>query len=265
MKTAFLALLFYCTTAAAVYVKDGSVTTAKLGVTGGSTSAVGYPFVGDPNTGIYSSGANTLGLVTDGVERERISSGGVFSSPNPGQSTMLTECRTRAWVRIDPTTDVNLACTYSRTGTTVTVTATGHNELAGHEIRFNASTGSAADGDYVVTSVTNANVFTFTHVTSGSTSGNCTLDRSSVTASYNVANVAHRATGKYSINFSNFFPDTSYYADDGGQDLSVGTPNNGQASHQETAVGYAHAEYKNFDGANTSYLDPEGMRVSYCR
>jgi hypothetical protein len=68
----------------------------------------------------------------------------------------------------------NLTGTYSRTGTTVTVTITGHGLVTGNTMYFNATSGSATDGFFTLTGDT-ANTFTFTHGTSGATSGNVTI------------------------------------------------------------------------------------------
>ena len=63
--------------------------------------------------------------------------------------------------------------TYSQTTTTVTVTTVeNHNLTTGDTVYFKASTGTTAEGFYVVT-VSAAKIFTFTATTSATTSGNC--------------------------------------------------------------------------------------------
>jgi hypothetical protein len=47
----------------------------------------------------------------------------------------------------------NLSGTYSRTGTTVTVTATAHGHLIGHRVYLDFTTGTAVDGAFTVTTV----------------------------------------------------------------------------------------------------------------
>ena len=67
--------------------------------------------------------------------------------------------------------------TYSRTGSTVTVSITSHGLANGQSFGFSASTGAASSGNFTVASVTNANVFTFTdYLNTGSTSGNCAIN-----------------------------------------------------------------------------------------
>jgi lambda family phage minor tail protein L len=63
--------------------------------------------------------------------------------------------------------------TYSRAGTTVTVTATAHGLVVGDQVYLDFTSGLAADGSYRVVTAA-ANTFTVTTAASGSTSGNVT-------------------------------------------------------------------------------------------
>lgn len=66
-----------------------------------------------------------------------------------------------------------LTATYSRSGTTITVTSTAHGYVAGDKAWLDFTSGTATDGFYtVVTAATNT--FTVTSGTSGTTSGNVT-------------------------------------------------------------------------------------------
>jgi hypothetical protein len=120
----------------------------------------------------------------------------------------------RAWVRFDGTTNNDLSGTYSRTGTTVTVTATDHGHLVGHLVYCDFTTGSATDGVFTILTVPDANTFTFTHGASGSTSGNVTLLRKTIVASANVQTVVQTQStgGQYAINFATLFADANYAA-----------------------------------------------------
>jgi hypothetical protein len=64
-----------------------------------------------------------------------------------------------------------LAATYSRTGTTVTVTRTAHGYTTGNLVTVVPSTGDVLAGVYNIT-VTGVDAFTFTTVVTGTTSGN---------------------------------------------------------------------------------------------
>tara|TARA_R100000008_G_scaffold1419_2_gene1167 strand:+ start:4819 stop:7134 length:2316 start_codon:yes stop_codon:yes gene_type:complete len=73
--------------------------------------------------------------------------------------------------------DPGISSTYSRTASTVTVTCSAaHGLSSGNTVFLDVSTGDVSSGRYVVT-VTGANSFTVTTITSGSTSGNVTLNR----------------------------------------------------------------------------------------
>jgi hypothetical protein len=117
----------------------------------------------------------------------------------------------RAWVNFDGTTADNIGGTYSRTLTTVTVTTSvAHGLIVGHKVYLDFTSGTAVDGAFVVTGVTSSTIFTVTHGTSGTTSGNVTLNRRLIRASGNVANVSTLGTGQFAVNFTTAFPDANY-------------------------------------------------------
>lgn len=64
--------------------------------------------------------------------------------------------------------------TYSRSGSTVTVTAANHGLTSNDYVYLDFTSGAATDGRFQVT-VSDANTFTLTHGSSGSTSGNVTV------------------------------------------------------------------------------------------
>jgi hypothetical protein len=86
--------------------------------------------------------------------------------------------------------------TYSRTGTTVTVTITAHGFSTGNVLAIDFTSGTALDGNYTITS-TGANTFTLTTVASGSTSGNVEASTSftNIGAVANTIGVLFTATG----------------------------------------------------------------------
>lgn len=215
-----IALCFYCAAAfASYYIPDSgvttakiaanAVTTAKLGIAGGSTAAVGYPFSGDANTGIYSPAADKIAFVTGGTERMRISDDGSQSSAIAGSSTLLPLYGVRAFAKIDQTTNVNLTGTYARSGTTVTAAVTAHGMKVGQWVYMDFTTGAATDGGFVITSVADADHFTITHGSSGTTSGNVTLKRHAFVGK-NVTFVADAGTGNSVVNFDTAMPDANY-------------------------------------------------------
>lgn len=117
----------------------------------------------------------------------------------------------RAWVNFDGTTADNIGGTYSRTLTTVTVTTSvNHGLIIGHKVFLDFTSGSAVDGAFVVTGITSSTIFTVTHGTSGTTSGNVTLNRRLIRASGNVSSISLLATGKYAVNFTTALPNANY-------------------------------------------------------
>jgi hypothetical protein len=86
--------------------------------------------------------------------------------------------------------------TYSRTGTTVTVTITAHGFATGNVLAIDFTSGTALDGNYTITS-TGANTFTLTTVASGTTSGNVEASTSftNIGAVANTIGVLFTATG----------------------------------------------------------------------
>ena len=71
--------------------------------------------------------------------------------------------------------------TYAQSSTTITITITNHRLFAGDSLVIDFTTGSSADGTYIVSSVTNANVFVVTAASGATTSGNVSIEK---TASY---------------------------------------------------------------------------------
>jgi len=119
----------------------------------------------------------------------------------------------KAWVNFNGTSNSsNLSGTYSRTLTTVTVTATAHGLIAGNSVYLDFTSGAAADGTFTVTTVIDVDNFEVTHGTSGSTSGNVTIRRNLIRASYNVSSITDNGTGNYTVNFTTAMADANYSA-----------------------------------------------------
>jgi lambda family phage minor tail protein L len=74
-----------------------------------------------------------------------------------------------------------LTATYTRSGTTITVTSTAHGIAAGDRVYLDFTSGTAADGFYTVATAA-TNTFTVASGTSGTTSGNVTIAWLKVTA-----------------------------------------------------------------------------------
>jgi hypothetical protein len=162
----------------------------------------------------------------------------------------------RAWVNFDATVDADLAGTFSRSGTTVTITATAHGLIAGNLIFIDFTAGTVApDGLYEVATVTDANIFTVTSVASASGTGTASLLRKEIKASGNVSCVSAAAPspvippstsdspadGYYVANFSVALPNANFsvlgtcseakaFATTSGNDILSGSPYNAQCA-----------------------------------
>jgi len=157
---------------------------------------------------------NDLSFFGNGSERMRIASDGLITTNIEGSATLYAAYSARAWVNFDGTAASNLTGTYSQTGTTVTVTITGHGYITGSSAYLDFTSGTAVDGAYTVT-VTDANTFTVTQA-SRTTSGNVTSRRNTIRGSGNVSSVSDNGTGDYTVNFTTAMPDANYSAVFGG-------------------------------------------------
>ena len=164
----------------------------------------------------------------------------------------------RAWANFNSTTNTNVAGTYSRNGTTVTITVTGHGLIAGNLIFIDHTVGTGTapfDGLYEVLAVTDANTFTVTSSASTSSTGTVTLLRKTIRASGNISCISAAAAsptippsandsaqdGYYVANFSVAMPSANYsilgtcattaaFAISAGNKVLSGSPNNTQSS-----------------------------------
>lgn len=168
---------------------------------------------------LHTQGGNTLLLGFPTLTGTRV----VMLPDATGTIALLEQLR-KPWVNFDGDTAANLTGTYSRTGTTVTVTATNHGHIVGHYVYLDFTSGAAVDGSFVVVSVANANTFTVTHGTSGSTSGNVTLLRRSMRKGYGIQSVAYaNAVGAYYVNVvSGMFADADYAVSVSASDVTDG-------------------------------------------
>jgi hypothetical protein len=116
-----------------------------------------------------------------------------------------------ATVNFDCTVSANVSGTYTRTGTLVTASITGHGHIAGHRIFVDFTSGGALDGWYTVDSVIDLNTFTFNIVASGDiTTHNLTLTRRSIRRAFNVNSIPYQTTGYTAINFSSAYANANY-------------------------------------------------------
>lgn len=127
----------------------------------------------------------------------------------------------KAWANFDGR---QVAGTYTRTGTLVTVTQTSHGLSTGMSVTIDFTSGTATDGTYTIT-VSDANTYTVTDAASGATSGN--LNRNmAIKASVNVTSIVRNSAGNYTVTFASAISDTGYAVTINGElaSLSANTP-----------------------------------------
>jgi hypothetical protein len=125
---------------------------------------------------------------------------------NASGSAPIYACR--AWVNFN---GVPLTGTYSQTGTSVTVTMTGHGLNVGENVNLSPTSGTGVAGSYIVDTVVNANVFTYIAGTSLTTSGNITRNIY-IRASGNISSIVDNGTGDYTVNFITAMPSNNFSA-----------------------------------------------------
>ena len=237
--------------------------TSPTTVQAGTAAAPSISFTGDPNTGIYSPGADRIGFAEGGTQVGEFDASGNFLF-NSGYGSVATAYGCRAWVNFNGTANTNLSGTYSQSGTTVTVTATAHGLIVGSSIYSDITTGTGVDGVYTVATVTDANTFTYTAGTSLTTSGNITLLRNTIRASGGVSSVSDNGAGNYTINFTTAMPDANYAPNitasrDG---VAQGNAYNGPVHESLTASAYQLITYQ-YGGYN--FADRQIVTVAIFR
>lgn len=172
---------------------------------------------------------------------------------NSGYGSTSTAFGCRAWVNFDSDTRNDISSvSYSRTDTTVTVTANGHGLTVGNYIFVDVDTGGLSSGYYTIATVPDANTFTFTSGTSGSTSGILDVDRQQIRGNGNVSVVTKVTTGTYRVSFKTPMPDGNYAVIGNCDDATTG--GGATVVHvNSTTTGYFEIEL--YAGANNNLID----------
>jgi len=215
----------------------------------------------DSNTFVIDAANNRVGIGTATPEEQLQITGnfriGSAVMATPSGSTPLYACR--AWVNFNGSGASNVSGTYSQTGTTVTVTITGHGYITGNLAYLDFTTGTAVDGSYSVT-VVDANTFTVTQA-SRTTSGNVTAVRNTIRASGNVSSVSDNAAGDYTVNYATAMTDANY-AFLIARDINAGAT---FTSGMNTTVGLATTSIRIFTAAGTALGDSGWISVAILR
>jgi hypothetical protein len=199
---------------------DGAITNAKIvasaGISLSKLASEALP------TGITVATAN---LVDANVTTAKIADAAVTAPKLSGAQTGSAPVYgVRAWANFDAKSNTDAAGTFSRSGTTVTITVTGHGLIVGNLIfiDFTVGTGTVApDGMYEVATVTDANTFTVTSAASATGTGVATLKRKTIRASGNISCISAATSSPTIPPTSNATADNGYYV----ANLSVAMPN----------------------------------------
>jgi hypothetical protein len=153
-----------------------------------------------------ASGSLTLTVETLNGSRSQ-----VFQDAD-GEIALVENISLKAFAQFNATSGTTHAATYSRSGTTVTVSSTAHGHLVGHVVSIDFTSGGAADGIYTVITVPDDNSYTVTTVASGVIAAGSTMNelRRTINSSYGVHSVTYIAVGTFHVNFSTAMADTGY-------------------------------------------------------
>jgi hypothetical protein len=111
-----------------------------------------------------------MSMQTDVLAGTLVESGFIYKTRTRVKGISLKGGASAGSLEIFSTTAAPVSATYARSGTTVTVTKTGHGLVTGNQIGLSFATGTggtATDGNYAITRLT-ADTFTITDINSGS-------------------------------------------------------------------------------------------------
>jgi hypothetical protein len=162
-----------------VFGLDGSVKTVStpdgtsyLDITGEPSSTfrvasvADYTFIVNREKTVAMSGTTSPTWGTKGMVFIR--------SAEYGTTYSITVNSTTVSYTTLPAGGKRMAASYSRSGSTVTVTAIAHGLATGNQVDMTIVNGNGNSGTYTIT-VTGADTFTYTDTSSGTTSGTCTV------------------------------------------------------------------------------------------
>lgn len=129
-------------------VTFGALTATTLDVGAGSASTPSLTFTGDTNTGIYSPGADTIGITNNGIEKFRVQTNGFQAVGEDWSSTLKPAYFCRAWVNFNGTGTVAIRASGN-------VSSITDNNTGDYTVNFAVA---MVDANYSVTGVTNESV-----------------------------------------------------------------------------------------------------------
>lgn len=182
-------------------ILNTSVTPAKLSAGAPTWTGAGDVTISDDLTITSSLSVGTTATISGAASV----AGNLSFNSGYGSAAVAYGCR--AWLSFSIP---NTSATYSRSGSTVTVTATSHGLSNGTYVYLDFTSGSlTVDGYYQISNV-QANTFTVTDSSAGTTGGNATI-RGVVRAAQNISKIEWTNAGnRWTITMANAMPDANY-------------------------------------------------------
>jgi len=245
----------------------GNVLTSSTAstVTAGSF-AVGTEYtiltVGTTNYTLIGAASNTVGVVFtatgvgtgDGTATTNTWVSGTYTPAALSTATgSAPSYSARAMVSFNADSSAAVTGTYIQSGTTVTVTLTSHGLVTGNRIYVNITSGTGIDGTYTITSVADANTFTYTAGTSLTAAGTVELPRRTILTALNVNSVSYVATGRYIVNFAITMPDANYILTGNAGNSGFDSSSNSTISPSDFIAGAAAVQAS--DATGNTYQD----------
>lgn len=197
------------------YTGDGApkVSTYDLATTGAQPYPVDYYDLGLPLPDQTPTATETTFTTKTTATYERDAGGLVTMTTSTAHGL-----KSGAFVTVSGFT--NRSGTYSQSGTTITVTITGHGLVIGSRVLLRFTSGTAAANIFTVTGTPSANTFTVTSTASATTSGNVDWDITSLNATSIEITVVDSTTFTYT---SPGFQVSTITSSDGRVDLAGAT------------------------------------------
>jgi hypothetical protein len=118
----------------------------------------------------------------------------------------------KAWVNFNGTVVPATGLSYTRSGTTVTVSQAGHSVTIGANVGISNATDSGINGNAFVTAVVAGVSWSFTTTATGANGTLNALASTLIRSSYNVSSISKNGTGDYTVNFATAMADANYSA-----------------------------------------------------
>ena len=148
----------------------------------------------------------TSALAANAIGTTQIADGSV----NLQKLAAVTQARVaKAWVNFNGVFTSNATRSYSRSGSTITVTSTAHGLTTGNMVLISAATDTGHNGWQTITATPTVDTFQFVDASTGATTGTLTWQLG-IRSQLNVSSITKNGTGDYTVNFTTPMADANY-------------------------------------------------------